>query len=850
MGWPVRRIAAACIVLTVCLLAVRCAQPQPPTQAFATLPPTADIDATVQAAIAKALPSPTLTPTPNIAATAAPIPTSLPSPAAMPTATAMPTPTATRTAIPTATPVPTPTNTPTAKPTPAPQPPTTPTTSFPGWQFNDGVWRAAGAKPPSCTNPIVLPLPVSLANVTSILYPGQLRGNNYKPHGGFRFDRPGQTTAVETRAPMAATIYRGSRYLENGEIQYMFDFINDCGIMFRLDHLRELAPRFQALAVALPAAAENDSRTTPIPGTLSVTAGELIGTHIGLRDSGLNVFVDYGVYDLRQRNASSQNPAWLAAHPGEIAPYAVCWFDWLSASDAAAVRALPSSDGVMGKTSDYCPTAKPTPAPTNTPTAKPTNTSEDAAGLKNPWDFAVKLGVPATRVLASDDFDGNGLIELVVAGPAPTKTKKSRFVVLSQNANGFADTSSTYLPTTLEAYDPIVAYADFDGDGKRDLLVFDRGYHNDSQCHQSVCGYVGAPPSFFKWSTNKFVDASTSLRTTYAAANKAHSWFPNTTSNVHVKSIAIGDIDNDGDQDVWVESSGGFNITGHFLVNDGKGIFTADVSEARRAPGYYTGAGEGEGYYRYHGAALADVDGDGFVDLVLGQLKRVNNGQDKATSVVAYNDKTGHFASAVTKLPHPAFQSGYSVVTSLVVADFDGDGKRDIALMHTRTTDGSPGWTGGGRYLQLLSGLGNRQFADTTQVKIPDQSAMLPTQVTLFGAPMTNYNDADRLLALDLSGDSKLDLFFGRSSAPIGLHAPLWLESTLAGFTFQSPAAMLGHYSAWFGSHADALDLNGDNKPDVVSFSREAGQDGTYNTEDDNSTMHVSLWRSEWFLGN
>jgi hypothetical protein len=155
-------------------------------------------------------------------------------------------------------------------------------------------------------------------------------------------------------ATMASEILRAGRYLLNGEIQYTFDLLSSCGIMMRYGHLRELTPRFQALADTLPPALELDSRSTFVTRGQMVAVGETIATHVGIRDSGLNVFVDYGVYDLRQRNPSSQDPAWLAAHLNDTMPYGTCWFDTLSASDAARVRALPPADGVMGRTSDYC----------------------------------------------------------------------------------------------------------------------------------------------------------------------------------------------------------------------------------------------------------------------------------------------------------------------------------------------------------------------------------------------------------------------------------------------------------------------------------------------------------------
>lgn len=238
------------------------------------------------------------------------------------------------------------TTTPTAPP--AAQPPST---TFSGWAWDGRSWYSLGTAP-SCASSLVLPLPVDMSRVTSILYPGQVRGD-YKAHGGFRFDQPGQTTSVNVVAPIAGTLLRASRYLASCEIQYTFDFVNDCGIMFRFGHLRDLAARFQAVADTLPAPIELDSRSTPVSG-VTVAAGEIVGTGVGLRDSARNVFVDYGVYDLRQRNRSSQDPTWLAAHDNDTHAYAVCWFDLLSPADAALVRSLPSADFQMGKTSDYC----------------------------------------------------------------------------------------------------------------------------------------------------------------------------------------------------------------------------------------------------------------------------------------------------------------------------------------------------------------------------------------------------------------------------------------------------------------------------------------------------------------
>lgn len=209
-----------------------------------------------------------------------------------------------------------------------------------------------GGTPPACPNPVNLPLPVDFSRVTSILYPGQVRGD-YKAHGGFRFDLPGQTTAVEVKAAMAGRLTRAARYLASGEIQYTVDVENDCGLMFRYGHLRDLPAKIQAVMDTLPPAVELDSRSTRISG-VTIALGEVVATGVGLRDSQRNVFLDFGVYDLRQKNAAAADPAWFASHNNDTAPYGTCWFDLLPTADNARVRALPPADGVMGRTSDYC----------------------------------------------------------------------------------------------------------------------------------------------------------------------------------------------------------------------------------------------------------------------------------------------------------------------------------------------------------------------------------------------------------------------------------------------------------------------------------------------------------------
>lgn len=227
-----------------------------------------------------------------------------------------------------------------------------PSTNSVSWQFNGTEWTA-NTTPPKCTEPLEIDLFADIDLVTGVLYPGQTRGGDYKPHGGLRFV-VSQNNAVDIFAPLDASVIEGSRYIESGEVQYLFTFINDCGIMYRFDHLLTLTPAFQELADLLPAAQPDDSRTTRFDRPIKVSAGEKIATAVG-HTSISNVAVDFGLYDLREENEISRNPTWANQHADEWsqAAYAVCWLNNLSFVQKTKLENLPVTNQ-EGTVSDYC----------------------------------------------------------------------------------------------------------------------------------------------------------------------------------------------------------------------------------------------------------------------------------------------------------------------------------------------------------------------------------------------------------------------------------------------------------------------------------------------------------------
>ena len=217
------------------------------------------------------------------------------------------------------------------------------------WSFDGTTWSPNGT-PPDCSEPFVVQTPVDMNIVTGALWPGQVRGA-YVAHGGFRFDANDDTN-VTVRAPIGSHLIQASQYLESGEKQYLLFFSVPCGFFYRFDHVRIVSTRLEDSLTDLPPATPGDSRTTYINPPVWIEQGDVIGTSVGISLS--NIFVDFGLYDVRVPNNVIPNPAWadLYATDTEFAHYGVCFFDYLSGNHGEIMRSLPT--GVEGSTSDYC----------------------------------------------------------------------------------------------------------------------------------------------------------------------------------------------------------------------------------------------------------------------------------------------------------------------------------------------------------------------------------------------------------------------------------------------------------------------------------------------------------------
>lgn len=221
------------------------------------------------------------------------------------------------------------------------------------WMQTENGWRSQGT-PPDCPAQPMLKSIADTSKATSVLYPGQIRGGNYKPHGGLRFDNSTDNTVTVT-APMDAYLVRGARYIAEGEVQYTFDAINNCGIMYRVGHLREIPANLQAIANTWPEPTAG-SQTSQIHPAVLLKRGATLATKVGILGQK-NAFFDFGVYDLKTTNQASKSPDYQSVHSDdpELSWHAVCWLTgWLPTTDQSHLLSLPAGDPTSGKNSDYC----------------------------------------------------------------------------------------------------------------------------------------------------------------------------------------------------------------------------------------------------------------------------------------------------------------------------------------------------------------------------------------------------------------------------------------------------------------------------------------------------------------
>ena len=274
---------------------------------------------------------------------------------------------------------------------------------------------------------------------------------------------------------------------------------------------------------------------------------------------------------------------------------------------------------------------------------------------------AVYFGGMEATVTSNTD----NLIEATVPAGA---TNSSIYVI---NAGGIAQSSkqfyisfvgsditnydAEYTQTTNEKSASDLCMCDLNGDGKNDIvIVHNIQTTNDTQNEVSV--FINNSTG-----TDPFSGSEFNLSQLNVSSNGSGFY-----------SVACADLDNDGDNDLAFSSNLGTNAADVFvLAGDGSGTFSTTPTTTK------TLLNTSGGDQRLPGSiAAADLDGDGLLDLAVGN-------RTDGTFHLFRNTGSLAFANAV-EITATSESTGL-----LKVADFNNDGYQDIATLPFRQSSTS-----------------------------------------------------------------------------------------------------------------------------------------------------------------
>ncbi|HUA14746.1 MAG TPA: FG-GAP-like repeat-containing protein [Verrucomicrobiae bacterium] len=521
----------------------------------------------------------------------------------------------------------------------------------------------------------------------------------------------------------------------------------------------------------------------------------------------------------------------------------------------AAAQNLPKNSSLHTNSAAHVPTSFPIKRFVST---RPITPGEKAlaAALKNAKTRRMTSGLPtsSTQIFkaaittpsggqetyagATGDLNGDGKLDVVLASQCATNNCSNGVVtVLLGNGDGTYQAPVTYsVGEEAEA----VALSDVNGDGKLDILA--TSYCNSDCSSGAVNVLLGNGDGTFQPAVAYNTGAPASV------------------------ALSVGDVNGDGKLDLLVaddcsSSSSCSNGVLSVLLGNGDGTFQTAVN--------YGSGGESP-----QGIAIADVNGDGKLDVAIANECASNSDCSSGFVSVLLGNGDGTFQNAVN------VGSGGVYADSVAIGDVNGDGHADLVVANrcnnsSNCTNGTVGvmlGNGDGTFQSALSYASGGLFAQSlalvdlnadgkTDVVVSNQcqsnsgcqygnstSVLLGNgdgTFQLSASYASGSNDFDemdgpsitKVMVGDVNGDGLPDILLTNSCDGSSFICGSGSVSVFLGYGDGTLQAGVIYTSAGWDAYGLATaDVNGDGKPDILVANECAS-----NTNCNNGAMSVML---------